>query len=107
MLGARSPHIIEESDEDYEAESVVSGSSGAPAGRNGTDYDEDDLEYSDEQEYEGDAEPRFLIYFWAGARAKKSDWVLWKLELAKTMIPEWQKVSKVALLKGGKGDAQP
>lgn len=38
------------------------------------------------------AEPRFLIYFWAGTRAKKSDWVLWKLELAKTMIPEWQKV---------------
>ncbi|CAM9593516.1 unnamed protein product, partial [Ectocarpus sp. 13 AM-2016] len=39
----------------------------------------------------GGAQPRFLIYFWAGARSKKSDWVLWKLELAKSMLPEWQK----------------
>lgn len=55
------------------------------------DSDEYDEEEDDEEEEKGGADPRFLIYFWAGARAKKSDWVLWKLELAKTMIPEWQK----------------
>lgn len=56
------------------------------------DSDQYDDEEDDDEEEKGDADPRFLIYFWAGARAKKSDWVLWKLELAKTMIPEWQKV---------------
>eukprot|EP00903_Cladosiphon_okamuranus_P009378 g8942.t1 len=45
-----------------------------------------------EEEDGEEAQPRFLIYFWAGSRAKKSDWVLWKLELAKSMLPEWQKV---------------
>lgn len=55
------------------------------------EYDKEEEEEDDDEEEKGGADPRFLIYFWAGARAKKSDWVLWKLELAKTMIPEWQK----------------
>lgn len=60
-----------------------------------SDEEESGGESSDDgsgSEEGGGAQPRFLIYFWAGARAKKSDWVLWKLELAKSMLPEWQKV---------------
>ncbi|CAN0390923.1 unnamed protein product, partial [Discosporangium mesarthrocarpum] len=36
--------------------------------------------------------PRFIMYFWKGSRANKSDWVLWKLELSKGMVPEWERV---------------
>ena len=58
----------------------------------GVEDDDHDAGSDVDEDSEGGTDPRFLIYFWAGARAKKSDWVLWKLELAKTMIPEWQKV---------------
>ncbi|CAM9567559.1 unnamed protein product, partial [Sphacelaria rigidula] len=52
---------------------------------------------TEDEDYVPGAEPRFLIYFWAGSRSKKSDWVLWKLELAKTMVPEWQKAVKAEI----------
>lgn len=101
--GRRSPRAgNHDSDEEYEALSVVSGGSDVQRGAEGRGEVEEDSEvehsYTDDEDEDDDydygagAEPRFLIYFWAGARAKKSDWVLWKLELAKTMIPEWQKV---------------
>lgn len=78
-------------------EDVSDLSSSVASDDNDQDDDEDEgggNSSGDEEEEEGDgeAQPRFLIYFWAGTRAKKSDWVLWKLELAKSMLPEWQKV---------------
>ena len=79
-------------------EDVSDLSSSVASDDNDQDEDEDEGggnssgDEEEEEEEDGEAQPRFLIYFWAGTRAKKSDWVLWKLELAKSMLPEWQKV---------------
>lgn len=85
---------VDEDDVDSDAVSELSATSDVDGAGNG---EHGGSSSGDGNDQAGGAEPRFLIYFWAGARSKKSDWVLWKLELAKTMIPEWQKVRQGAV----------
>ncbi|CAM9705623.1 unnamed protein product [Phaeothamnion confervicola] len=52
--------------------------------------EEEDDEESQEHREAGAVRPRFLMYFWQGARAKKSDWVVWRLELRAKMVQQWE-----------------
>lgn len=34
---------------------------------------------------------KYIVYFWQGDRARKSDWVHWQMVGSKTLMPEWRR----------------
>lgn len=54
---------------------------------------DDDEETKNETDADGNPPtPRFLLYFWEGYRAQKSDYILWRMDIAKRTMPEWERV---------------
>eukprot|EP00611_Tribonema_gayanum_P003849 TRINITY_DN13081_c1_g5_i1.p1 TRINITY_DN13081_c1_g5~~TRINITY_DN13081_c1_g5_i1.p1 ORF type:complete len:963 (+),score=241.38 TRINITY_DN13081_c1_g5_i1:230-2890(+) len=40
----------------------------------------------------GNAKGKYIVYYWQGARARRSDWVHWQMCGSKCLMPQWKRV---------------